>query len=123
MVVTAYRRGVFDTEMLERCEHVRAQVCAEFDAALAESNGEQDQVHLLVQYLPKVALFPLVNSLRGVLWRRLRQDFAGRVNRAGMGGRSWSPSSFAGSCGGPPLTLVQDYTTNQRRTGHARFPP
>ena len=115
MFVTRYRRGVFDTEMLNLCEQVMAQVCADFDATLAEFNGEEDHVHLLVQYPAKVALSHLVNSLKGVSSRLLRQDFAGRINRAGMHGRFWSPSHFAGSCGGAQLSLVQDYIANQKQ--------
>jgi putative transposase len=110
-----YRRGVFDAEMLNRCEQVMAQVRADFGATLAEFNGEVDHVHLLAAYPPKVALSHLVNSLKGVSSRRLRQDFVGRINRAAMRGRFWSPSYFAGSCGGPPLSTVKDYITNQKR--------
>src|SRR5665811_2075115 len=116
--VTKYRRGVFDTQMLNRCEHLMAQVCADFGATLAEFNGEVDHVHhvhLLAAYPPKMALSHLVNSLKGVSSRRLRQDFVGRINRAAMRGRFWSPSYFAGSCGGPPLSTVKDYITNQKR--------
>ena len=113
--VTRYRRGVLDTEMLTRCEQVMSEVCADFEATLAEFNGEDDHVHLLVQYPPKVALSHLVNSLKGVSSRRLRQDFAGRINPAAMRGRLWSPSYFAGSCGGAPLTIVKDYIANQKR--------
>src|ERR1035437_1701163 len=39
-----YRRGVFDAEMLNRCEQVMAQVRADFGATLAEFNGEVDHV-------------------------------------------------------------------------------
>jgi len=113
--VTTYRRGVFDTQMPSLCEQVMAQVCADFGATLAEFNGAEDHVHLLVQYPPKVAPSHLVNSLKGVSSRRLRQDFVGRINRAAMRGRLWSPSYFAGSCGGAPLSIVKDYITNQKR--------
>jgi putative transposase len=89
-------------------------VCAGFDATLAD-NGEEDHVHLLVQYPPKVALSHLVNSLKGVSSRRLRQDFVGKLNMAAMRGRFWSPSYFAESCGGAPLSTVMDYITNQKR--------
>ena len=115
MFVTKYRRGVFDTQMPNRCEHLMAQVCADFGATLAEFNGEVDHVHLLAAYPPKVALSHLVNSLKGVSSRRVRQDFVGRINRAAMRGRFWSPSYFAGSCGGAPLSTVKDYITNQKR--------
>jgi putative transposase len=101
--------------MLDQCEQVMAQVCAGFGATLAEFNGEEDHVHLLVQSPPRVALSHLVNSLKGVSSRRRRQDFVGRINRAAIRGRFWSPSYFAGSCGGAPLSIVKDYIANQRR--------
>ena len=82
-----YRRGVLDTEMLNRCEHVMAQVCAGFGATPAEFNGAQDHVHLLAAYPPKVAPSHLVNNLKGVSSRQLRQDFAGRTNKAAKRGR------------------------------------
>jgi putative transposase len=113
--VTKYRRGVFDAAMLTRCEEVTRQVCADFDAELAEFNGEHDHVHLLVEYPPKVPVSTLVNSLKGVSSRRLRQDFTGRVNRASMHGRFWSPSYLAASCGGAPLSIIRQYLEQQRR--------
>jgi putative transposase len=61
-----YRRGVFDTQILNRCEQVIAQVCADFGATLAEFNGEQDHVHLLAAYSPQVSLCHLVDSFNGV---------------------------------------------------------
>ena len=106
---------MFDTEMLNLCEQVMAQVCADFGATLAEFNAAEDHVHLLVQYPPKVAPSHLVNSLKGVSSRRLRQDFVGKINRAAMRGRFWSPSYFAGSSGGAPLSIVKDYINNKKR--------
>ena len=49
-----------------------AKVCRDFEAELVECSGEDDHVHLLVRYPPKVALSRLVNSLKGVSSRRLR---------------------------------------------------
>lgn len=50
-------------------------VCEDFEAELVESNGEANHVHLLVNFPPKVAVSRLVNSLKGVSSRRLRQEF------------------------------------------------
>ena len=113
--VTKYRRGVFNTEILNLCEQLMAQVCTDFGATLAEFNGAQDHVHLLAAYPPKVAPSHLVNNLKGVSSRQLRQDFAGRTNKAAKRGRFWSPSYFAGSCGGAPLHIVKDYIADQKR--------
>jgi putative transposase len=120
LFVTKYRPGMFDTQMPNRCEHVMAHVCADFGATLAELNGDLDHVHLLVQYPPKVALSHLVNSLEGVSSRRLGRTSLAGSNSAATGGRFWSPSYlagsyFAGSYGGPPLSTVKDYITNQKR--------
>ncbi|MEU6217631.1 IS200/IS605 family transposase [Streptomyces sp. NPDC047022] len=113
--VTKYRRGVFTPAMLERCEEVMRAVCEDFESELKEFNGEKDHVHLLVHYPPKVALSKLVNSLKGVSSRRLRQEYTAQVNRAIMHGHFWSRSYFADSCGGAPLTVVRQYIENQRR--------
>lgn len=113
--VTKYRRGVFDDAMLTRCEEIMRAVCVDFGADLREFDGEEDHVHVLVEYPPRVPVSGLVNSLKGVSARRLRQEFTGRVNRASMRGHFWSPSYFAASCGGAPLSIVKQYIEGQQR--------
>jgi putative transposase len=115
--VTKYRREVFTPEMLTRCEEIMRNVCADFEAELKRFNGEHDHVHLLVHYPPKVAISKLVNSLKGVSSRRLRQEFTYNVNRAIIHGRFWSGSYFAGSCGGAPLAVVKRYIDAQEPPG------
>lgn len=111
-----YRRGPFTDEILHRCQQIMAAVCTDFDAELREFNGEADHVHLLVHYPPKVAISRLVNSLKGVSARRLRQEFPAHIRQYLWGEHFWSPSYFAGSCGGAPLSAVKDYIENQKRT-------
>jgi putative transposase len=113
--VTKYRRGVLDDAMLSCCEAAMRKVCGDFGAELREFNGEDDHVHLLVEYPPKVAVSALVNSLKGVSARRLRGEFADRVNRHIMHGHLWSPSYFAASCGGAPLSIIRQYIEQQNR--------
>lgn len=113
--VTKYRRGVLDDEMLTFCETVMRKVCGDFEAVLREFNGEHDHVHLLVEYPPKVPVSALVNSLKGASARRLRTEYAGRINRARVNGHFWSPSYFAASCGGAPLSIIRQYIDQQRR--------
>lgn len=50
-------------------------VCADFESDLVEFNGEDNHVHLLVNFPPKGAVTKLVDSLKGVSSRRLRQEF------------------------------------------------
>lgn len=109
-----YRRRVFTKAMLARMEQIMGDVCDDFGASLEEFNGEPDHVHLLVTYPPAVALARLVNSLKGVSSRHLRSEFGPQLRRHLWGGRLWSPSYFAGSAGGAPLSTVKDYILNQR---------
>jgi putative transposase len=113
--VTKYRRGVSDAAMIERCEQIIRDVCDDFGARMAEFNGEDDHVHVLVEYPPKVAVSALVNSLKGVSARLLRSEFTGHVNRHSIRGHFWSPSYFAVSAGDAPLSVPREYIEDQRR--------
>lgn len=90
-----------------------AAVCTGFDAALVEFNGEQDHVHLLLNYPPKVSISALVNSLKGVSSRMLRKEFGDFHPWLKRRGVLWSPSYFAASCGGAPIEILKTYIQNQ----------
>jgi len=112
--VTKYRRGVLTDAAHETLREVFAKGCQDFEAVLVESNGEDDYVHLLVEYPPKVALSKLVNRLKGVSSRRLRQQHL-EIASHYYKGVLWSPSYFAASCGGAPLSIIRQYVENQRK--------
>jgi putative transposase len=114
---TKYRRGALTDPILTRCQQIMAEVCRDFGAELRVFNGEGDHVHLLVHYPPQVALSRLVNSLKGVSSRHLRREFAGHLRKYLWSEHLWSPSYFAGSCGGVPLAVVKEYIENQKRPG------
>ena len=113
--VTKYRRGVFNDDLLNVCKTAMEQVCADFDVHLVEFNGEDDHVHLLVEYPPTVQLSRLVNSLKGVSARMLRKQRSSQVRKYLWGTHFWSPSYFVGSAGGASLDVLQTYIENQRR--------
>jgi putative transposase len=106
--VTKYRRRVFDAAAIARLRTIFAKVCADFQARLVEMDGEDDHVHLLVEYPPKVAVSALVNSLKGVSSRLLRQERPD-IQPHYWKGVLWSPSYFASSCGGAPIAIVRQY--------------
>lgn len=111
--VTKYRRKVFDADAISRLRGMFAKVCADFESALIEMDGEDDHVHLLVEYPPKVAVSSLVNSLKGVSSRRLRKERPD-IERRYWRGMLWSPSYFAASCGGAPIAVIRQYIEQQQ---------
>ena len=111
--VTKYRREVFTKEVIDDLRLVFANVCRDFEAELVEFDGEDDHVHLLVNYPPKLAVSALVNSLKGVSSRLIRQKNYPTIRRKLWGGaRSFQPY-FAGSCGGAPIDVVRRYVEQQ----------
>ncbi|KQM02756.1 Transposase IS200 like, partial [Frankia sp. CpI1-P] len=64
---------------------------------------------------PKIALSKLVNSLKGVSSRRMRQEFPDLARHYWRANRLWSGSYFAGSVGGAPLDVLRRYIEEQTR--------
>jgi putative transposase len=112
--VTKYRRGVFTKIVIDDLRDVFDGVCKDFEAELVEFDGEDDHVHLLVNYQPKVAVANLVNSLKGVSSRMIRKKHYPRIRAKLWGNALWSPSYFAASCGGAPIEIIRQYIEQQR---------
>lgn len=112
--VTKYRHGVFTKEILDDLRPIFSSVCADFEAEMVEFEGEDDHVHLLVNYPPKVAVSALVNSLKGVSSRMIRQKNYPSIAEKLWDGALWSPSYFAGSCGGAPISTIRQYIEQQQ---------
>ena len=111
--VAKYRRKVFDSAAIDRLRELFAKVCNDFEAQLVEMDGERDHVHLLVSYPPKVPVSALVNSLKGASSRVLRKERSDIAKRFYYNGVLWSPSYFASSCGGAPISIIRQYIEQQ----------
>ncbi|MET9090099.1 transposase [Streptomyces sp. NPDC004237] len=84
--VTKFRHGVFTDAHLRRMEEIMRSVCTK-----------------------------LVNSLKGVSSRRLRQEFPDLVRHYWRANKLWSGSCFAGTVGGAPLSVVKQYVERRNR--------
>jgi putative transposase len=111
--ITKYRRRVFDGDALQRLRAIFQKVCHDFAAQLVAMDGEDNHVHLLLNYSPKHSVSSLVNSLKGVSSRLLRQDRPDLAQRYWKG-VLWSPSYFAASCGGAPIAILKTYIEQKR---------
>lgn len=89
------------------------KVCDDFEADLVEFDGERDHVHLLINYPPKVSVSKMVNSLKGVCSRRIKQLHP-EITQHYYKSQLWSPSYFAGSCGGAPIETIRQYIEQQQ---------
>jgi putative transposase len=108
--VTKSRREILSPTARQRCLEVFGEVGEKMGFRVLEVNGEQDHLHLLIEYPPKYSISKLVNHLKGVSSRYLRKEFDLTPHQEHL----WSPSYFAVSCGGAPIEKIKDYIENQR---------
>lgn len=112
--VPKYRRRVISVKVFTLLQAAFQTVCEDFESDLEEIGYEEDHVHLLIGYPPKVALSTLVNSLKGVSARLLRRADLPEIRAKLYGAHFWSPSYCVVSCGGAPLQIVKQYVEAQR---------
>ncbi|WP_211181170.1 IS200/IS605 family transposase [Psychrobacter celer] len=115
--VAKYRRAVFTKQVLDDLEVIFGDVYKKLEAELVAFDGEDDYVHLLVNYLLNVAISSLVNSLKGVSSRLIRKKQYPSISKQLWCSALWSPSYFAGSCGGAPVEITRQYI-EQQNTPH-----
>jgi len=110
--VTKYRRSVFTAESLAVIETSFQDVAKKMNFQIQEFNGENDHIHVLIEYPPKLSISAIVNALKGVSSRKYGQGgFPKPYGKEAL----WSPSYFAASVGGAPLEVLKRYIQNQEK--------
>ena len=112
--VTKYTRDGFTKERLDDLRPIFASVCIDFESELIELEEEDDHVRLLMNHPPKVAVSKLVNSLKGISSLMIRKKNDPNIRKKLWGGALWSPSYFAGSCGGAPISVIRGLIEQQQ---------
>ncbi|MDJ0797139.1 MAG: IS200/IS605 family transposase [Calothrix sp. MO_167.B12] len=113
--VTKYRRSVFTAESLDLIKKSFCEVAEKMDFQVLEFNGEDNHVHTLIEYPPKLSVSQIVNVLKGVSSRRYGQAGYQKPHKKAL----WSPSYFAVSVGGAPLEVLKQYIKNQEKRDNA----
>lgn len=111
--VTKYRRKIITAPMMERLREIFNHLCDQWKGELREFNGENDHVHLVVDYSPDVRLSELVNNLKSVSSRLIRKEFADAINQFYSKPVFWTASYFVASCGGVTPQQLKTYVEKQ----------
>jgi putative transposase len=109
-----YRKRVITPRVQAAIEEKAREVCKRFDASLDAIDGEDDHIHLLVSYPPKVGLSTLVGALKTNTSKHIRSLGYPEVKRALWGDHFWSPSYCVISTGGANLDTVKAYIEGQK---------
>ncbi len=113
--VTKYRKSVFNDDGLKLIEESFRAVATKMNFQVLEFNGEDDHVHALIEYPPKLSISQIANALKGVSSRRYGQAGYKKPHKEAL----WSPSYFAVSVGGAPIEVLKEYIKNPSRPGRA----
>lgn len=109
---TKYRRKLFDGRMIEQLRDAFSSAAGKLECEIIEMDGEPDHVHLLVAYPPKLAVSVMVNNLKSVSSRLLRQQNT-QLQMQSKTGLLWSRSYFVCSTGGATIETLRAYVQSQ----------
>ncbi|WP_370599140.1 IS200/IS605 family transposase (plasmid) [Plesiomonas shigelloides] len=109
---TKYRRKLFDGYMIQQLRDAFESACIKLECELLEMDGEQDHVHLLISYPPKLAISVMVNNLKAVSSRMVRQQNT-HLTRLSKSAVLWSRSYFACTAGGATIETLKSYVESQ----------
>ena len=114
VLTTKYRRKVLTAPMIDRLHEIFESLLDKFDCKIVEFNAESDHAHLLFQYHPEIQLSKLVNSLKSVSSRKLRQEFLPELEKTSYKKKVvWNSSYFLASCGKVTISKLRKYIENQ----------
>ena len=109
---TKYRRQLFTGVMIEQLREAFESACVKLECELIEMDGEQDHVHLLISYPPKLSISVMVNNLKAVSSRMLRLQNTS-LTRQSKSSALWSRSYFACTAGGATIETLKAYVESQ----------
>lgn len=109
---TKYRRKLFTGIMIDQLREAFESACVKLECELIEMDGEQDHVHLLIAYPPKLSISVMVNNLKSISSRRLRLQNT-HLTRQSKSAALWSRSYFACTAGGATIETLKAYVESQ----------
>ena len=109
---TKKRRKLFTGVMIEQLREAFESACVKLECELIEMDGEQDHVHLLISYPPKLSISVMVNNLKAVSSRMLRLQNT-HLTRQSKTSALWSRSYFACTAGGATIETLKAYVESQ----------
>ena len=110
--ITKYRRKLFTGVMIEQLREAFESACVKLECELIEMDGEQDHIHLLISYPPKLSISVMVNNLKAVSSRMLRRQNK-HLTRQSKSSALWSRSYFACTAGGATIETLKAYVESQ----------
>ena len=115
VLVTKYHRGAISDRVRDVIVTTARDVAKRYEFQILDIDGEDDHIHLVVDYPPKLSLSKLVMVLKANTTKKIREQRFDEVESVLWGDRFWSPSYLVTSTGGDSLEKVRRYVQDQRK--------
>ena len=108
-----YRRPVLTGAVEKRLKNLVRDTARQRRAEVIELEVMPDHVHLLMEVDPQYGIHRMVRQLKGRSSHVLRREFPSLASRLPT---LWTNSYFVSTVGGLPLSGIEQYIENQKRS-------
>ena len=112
VLVTKYRRQVFDDEISVRAKEIFEYIGANYHITLVEWNHDKDHIHILFRAHPNTQLSRFLNAYKSASSRLLKKEFP-RIREKLWKETFWSQSFCLLTTGGAPVEVFRQYIESQ----------
>ena len=112
ILVTKYRKPVFDNEISERARTLFEAIAPSYKIEVLEWNHDQDHVHIFFKAQPKTELSKFINAYKSASSRVLKKEFPS-IREQLWQDMFWSRSFCLLSSGNAPIEVIQQYIKEQ----------
>ena len=112
ILVTKYRRQVFDEEVSDRAKAIFERIAPDYKIEIIEWNHDKDHVHVLFKAHPKTEISKFINTYKSASSRLLKKEFP-RIKAKLWEDKFWSQSFCLITTGGAPLEVIKQYIIDQ----------
>ena len=112
ILVTKYRKSVFDDEISERARALFEAIAPAYKIEVLEWNHDQDHVHILFKAQPKTELSKFINAYKSASSRILKKEFPSMREQLWQD-MFWSRSFCLLSSGSATIEVIEQYIKEQ----------
>lgn len=112
VLVTKYRRKVFDHEISERGKEIFEYIAPNYNMTLMEWNHDQDHVHILFKAQPNSELSKFINAYKSASSRLLKKEYPA-IRKNLWKEFFWSRSFCLLTTGNASIETIKKYIESQ----------
>lgn len=112
ILVTKYRRKVFDDDISMRCKELFENISKNYNITIDEWNHDEDHVHILFRAHPNSEITKFINASKSASSRIIKREFSSISNKLWKN-NFWNQSFFLITSGDASVDTIIGYIKNQ----------